>query len=74
MVKDTYLTVPRGVFKTLPNILDGTVCKNNDWLIMPAHYAVDYCHKTLHLRCLTGFSIRLCLRTTPFENSKNLSR
>ena len=39
-------SVIRGVFRTLPNIKDGTFCENSDWL-----KACNYFWKKLHFRC-----------------------
>ena len=39
----------RGVFRALPNISEGTFCKNRYRL-----KADKYFRNTLHLRCLTG--------------------
>ena len=45
----------RDVFRTQSNSLDWVFCGNNSrWL-----WAINYFCKKLHLRCLTGFWIRL---------------
>ena len=46
----------RDIFRTLSNIKDGTICENSQRLL-----AINYLPKTLHLRCLTGFWMRLSL-------------
>ena len=44
----------QGVFRTLSDILDGAFYENSERL-----RSVNYFHKTLHVRGLIGFSIRL---------------
>ena len=47
----------RIVSRTYINIQSGELCNNSLWL-----KAVQYCSKNLHLRCLQGSRIRLCLQ------------
>ena len=44
----------RGVFRTLSDIQDWVFCESSERLKV-----MNYFRKTLHLRCLTGFLIRL---------------
>ena len=56
-VDTSYTTVNRGILRILPNIQD-KISHKNSWQLL----AVKYFGKTLHLRCLTGFWICLCVK------------